>query len=85
MTLSRPKRRQLILAWIGIGFAWVASFVLAAVLLTDWIALAVPATAVAALGVGAIVTKRLHAHHRRASITVGDLRGTTSRSGARRG
>ena len=79
MTLTRPRRRKLILVWIGIGFAWVSSFALTAVLLTDWIALAVPATTVAALGVGAIVTRRLLAHQRRASITVGDLRGTRTR------
>lgn len=79
MTLTRPKRRQLILAWIGIGFAWAASFVLSVVLLAEWVPLVLPAATVAAVAVGAIVTKRLLAHHRRASITVGDLRGPRMR------
>ncbi len=79
MTLSRPKRRQLIFAWIGIGFAWAASSALSVVVLTDWVLLVLPAATVAALGVGAVVTKRLLAHHRRATITVGDLRATRTR------
>ena len=79
MTLTRPRRRQLILAWIGIGFAWAASFALSVVVLTDWVPLVLPAATVAALGVGAIVTRRLFAHQRRATITVGDLRGPRMR------
>ncbi len=76
MTLSRANRRQLILSWFGIGFAWAASVGLGVVLLAEWLALLVPAATLGAVGGGLVVGKRLRAHQRRASITVGDLRAT---------
>jgi len=79
MLLSKMRRRQLVLSWTGIGLAWAASLGLGFVLLTEWIGLFVPATTVGALGVGAIITRRLTAHQKRASITVGDLRAARSR------
>ncbi|MBM4184388.1 MAG: hypothetical protein FJ207_09190 [Gemmatimonadetes bacterium] len=74
MTLTKARRTQLILSWIGIGLGWAASLGLGLVLLSEWIALLVPAATAGALGVGVLVTKRVTAHHKRASITVGDLR-----------
>lgn len=75
MLLTKVRRRQLILSWVGIGVGWAASIALGFLLIAEWIALLVPATTVGALCVGALVTKRLTAQHKRASITVGDLRG----------
>jgi hypothetical protein len=74
MTLSRSRRRQLILSWLGIVTGWAASLGLVFVLLADWIPLAVPTATAGALGAGALVTRRVRAHHERASITVRDLR-----------
>jgi hypothetical protein len=74
MALSKARRRQLILSWLGIALAWAASFATVFVLLTEWLVLALPAATVGALGAGALLTKRIRAHHRRGTITVGDLR-----------
>ena len=79
MLLSKLRRRQLILSWIGIGLGWAASLGLTFVLLNDWIRLLVPAVTVGALAVGVLMTKRVTAHHKRATITVGDLRGMRAR------
>ena len=76
MSLTKPRRRQMILSWLGIVFGWAVSVGLGVVLLTEWIALIVPATTVGALGVGTLVTRRLLAREVRASITLRDLRGT---------
>jgi hypothetical protein len=81
VTLTKARRQQLVLSWIGIGLGWAASLGLGFVLLTGWIALLVPATTAGALGVGAVITRRLTARHKRASITVGDLRAARARRG----
>jgi hypothetical protein len=85
MILSKARRRQLILSWIGIAFAWALSIVIGVVLLPEWVALLVPATTFIALIVTYLIDRRLRAHAQRASITVGDLRGRVAhRRAARR-
>jgi glycerol uptake facilitator-like aquaporin len=75
MMLSKARRRQLILSWIGIAFAWSLSVAIGVVMLAEWLAVIVPATTVIALIVTFVITKRIRAHAPRASITVEDLRG----------
>jgi glycerol uptake facilitator-like aquaporin len=75
MSLTKARRRQMILSWLGIVVGWGFSVGVGLVLLTEWLALVVPATTVGALGTGAFLTRRLLAPETRASITVEDLRG----------
>ncbi len=85
MMLTKARRRQLILSWIGIAFAWGLSVAIAVVLLSEWLALLVPATSGIALIVTYLVDRRIRAHVQRASITVGDLHGRAAhRRAARR-
>ena len=79
MTLTRPKRQQLILGWIGIGVTWSASCVVEIMLLSERAGLALGLTTTVAVGAGALVTKRLTAPEGRASIKVSDLRATRPR------
>jgi len=79
MTLNRPQRHQLILAWIGIGVTWSASCAVEMFLLTEGVALALAATTIAAVCAGALATRRLTAHQGRASIKVSDLRAARPR------
>ena len=74
MTLTRPRRQQLILSWIGIGVTWAASCVVVIMLLSERVGLALAFTTTVAVGAGAFVTKRLTAREGRASIKVSDLR-----------
>ncbi|MEQ1856390.1 MAG: hypothetical protein ABL963_07965 [Longimicrobiales bacterium] len=76
MALTRARRQQLILSWIGIALGWIASMGVGFLLLTQWLVLLVPASTVGALGVGAVITKRIRTPHLRASIKVGDLHPT---------
>ena len=76
MIPSKARRRQMILSWLGIVIGWTVSVGVGLVLMTEWLALLVPAMTVGALGVGALLTRRLLAREVRASITVGDLRAT---------
>jgi hypothetical protein len=72
--MTRARRQQLLLGWIGIALTWFASVVLEVVLLGSDAPLAVVVTTTVALIVGVLLTRRAMAPHRRASITVGDLR-----------
>lgn len=74
MTLTRPRRHQLILGWIGIGVTWSASCVVEIMLLSERVGLALALTTTVAVGAGAVVTKRLTTREGRASIKVSDLR-----------
>lgn len=74
MTLTRPRRQQLILAWIGIGVTWSGSCVLEIMLLSERVGLALVLTTTAAAGAGALATRRATAREGRARIKVSDLR-----------
>jgi hypothetical protein len=74
MPMTKARRQQLLLGWAGIALTWVASVVLEVVLLGSEAALAVVVTTTVALIVGVQLTRKVTAPHRRASITVGDLR-----------
>lgn len=86
MMLTKARKRQLALSLMGIALAWALSVAIGVVLFPDWLALIVPATTVIAVLVTYVTSRRIRAHSRRASITVGDLRGTraTQRRPARR-
>jgi hypothetical protein len=79
MTLTRPRRHQLILTWIGIGVTWTASCVLEVMLLSERVGLVLALTTTIAVCAGAIATKKLTAREHRASIKVSDLRAARSR------
>jgi hypothetical protein len=74
MPITKARRQQLLLGWAGIALTWIASVVLEVVLLGTEALLAIAATTTVALIVGVQLTRRVMAPHRRASITVGDLR-----------
>ena len=79
MPMTKARRQQLLLGWVGIALTWLASVVLEILLLGSEALLAVVATTTVALVVGVHLTRRVMAPHRRASITVGDLRGRLQR------
>jgi uncharacterized membrane protein len=74
MILTRARRQQLTLSWIGIVVTWVASLGLELALLGDRAPLAIAITSGLLLVVGIVLTRRVLTPHRRARITVGDLR-----------
>jgi hypothetical protein len=74
MPMTKARRQQLVLGWFGIALTWAASVILEVVLLGTEAVLAVVVTTTVALIVGVQLTRRAMAPHRRASITVGDLR-----------
>jgi hypothetical protein len=79
MPMTKARRQQLLLGWVGVALTWVATVVLEVVLLGSEAVLAVVVTTTVALIVGVQLTRRITAPHQRASITVGDLRGRLER------
>jgi hypothetical protein len=75
MPINKAQRQQLILGWCGISITWLASVVLEILLLGSGAILAIGVTTTVAAVVGVFVTRKVTTPHRRASITVGDLRG----------
>jgi hypothetical protein len=75
MPMTKARRHQLIRVWTVLALAAGASIGLEIVLLEDGAALAVAITTTACLGIGIHLTRRTLAPHKRAVITVGDLRG----------
>ncbi|MGE0158499.1 MAG: hypothetical protein AB7T31_03750 [Gemmatimonadales bacterium] len=76
--MTKARRQQLVLGLSGISLTWAASIVLE-LLLLEFALVALGATTVLALVVAVVLTRRLLAPHRRAMITVGDLRGRLQR------
>jgi hypothetical protein len=74
MPMTKARRQQLLLGWGGIALTWAASVVLEVVLLGDEAVLAVVISTMVAVIVAVQLTRRVMAPHRRATITVGDLR-----------
>ena len=74
MSMTKARRQQLILGWSGIAITWLASVVLEIVLLGTGAYLAAAVTTTAAVIAVVQLTRRAMTPHRRASITVGDLR-----------
>ena len=74
MVLTKARRQHLVLSWIGIAVTWVTSLALELELLGDRAPMAIAITTTVALFVGILVTRRALAPHRRANITVDDLR-----------
>ena len=71
--MTKARRQQLMLTWVGIVAAWGASLVLEILLLGARSVVPVAVTTAVAVGAGMWVTRRLIAPIRRASIKVGDL------------
>ena len=74
--MTRAKRQQVVIAWVGIGAAWAAAVVLEILLLSEGATIAVGLTTATALIAVTQLTRRIAAVQRRASITVEDLRAT---------
>ncbi len=84
MILTKARRQQLILSWIGIGLGWAAVVGGAVLVLAEWLALLVPASTVGAVGVGTLITRRICTPKTRASIKVDDLHPTLGKGSKRR-
>ena len=77
MPMTKARRHQIIRAWTAIALTVGASVGLEIMLLENRAPIAVLITSTAALGIGVHLTRRTLAPHKRALITVGDLRGRT--------
>ena len=75
ISMTKARKQQLVLGWGGIAVTWVASAVLEIVLLRERAFVAVLVTTTIAAIAGVLLTRRVMTPHRRATITVGDLRG----------
>ncbi len=74
MVLTRARRQQVLLLWIGIGLAWGASIALEIMLLESAVPVAVVVTTTLAVVIGVVMTRRATSMPRRAAIKVHDLR-----------
>jgi hypothetical protein len=74
MTTTKVRRQHLFVAWSGIVLATSATVALEIVLLGDRALLAWAVTATVGLIIGILVTRRVLAPHKRAAITVSELR-----------